>query len=132
VVLVDTSAWVEFLRGTGSPAHVEVRSLIDKEGAILTTDVVIMELLAGARDETRAGELRRFLLGFHHTPVRGLADFESAAVLYRDCRRKGFTPRALNDCLVAVIALRENCPVLHHDRDFEGIAGCCDLRIHGA
>jgi hypothetical protein len=130
LVLVDTSAWIEFLRATGSRAHLEVRRLIRNARAIVTTDVVIMELLAGARDESHASQLRRLLLGFDHTPVRGLADFEAAAALYRDCRRQGFTPRALNDCLIAAIGLREGAAVLHHDRDFDGIARWCGLRIH--
>ena len=130
MILVDTSAWVEFLRATGSPTHQELRKLIQKDAVLLTTDVVIMELGAGAQNENRASELRRFLLGFEHTPVRGLADFEAAAAIYRDCRRRGFTPRALNDCLIAAIAIREQCEVLHHDRAFEGIARCSGLRLY--
>ncbi len=131
MVLIDTSAWIEFLRATGSQAHGEVRSLLKKERSILTTDVVVMELLAGAGDEQRAEKLRRFMLTFAHAPIRGLADFEGAAELYRACRRQGFTPRALNDCLVATVALREGSSVLHHDRDFTNIARCCGLQIHG-
>ena len=129
-MLIDTSAWIEFLRATGSRAHMQVRSLLAGNREVLTTDVVIMELLAGAGDEKRAETLRRFLLGFNHTPVQGLADFEAAADLYRECRRRGFTPRALNDCLVAAIALRQECSILHHDRDFTNIARCCPLQIY--
>lgn len=125
----DTSAWVEFLRGTGSPTHVKLRKLIRREEPLLTTDVIMMELLAGARSEGRAQELRRFLLGFHHAPVRGLADFEAGAALYRDLRRHGITPRSVNDCMIATIALREACPVLHHHRDFTAIAQRTELQI---
>jgi predicted nucleic acid-binding protein len=49
-------------------------------------------------------------------------DAEAAAVLYRDCRRGGETPRAVNDCLIAAIAIRHDLPVLHRDRDFDVIA----------
>jgi hypothetical protein len=105
--------------------------LVEQDAPIATTDVVVMELLAGARSETHAHELRRLLLGLIHLPVRGLADFESAAEIYRDCRRRGFTPRALNDCLVAAIAIRESVEVLHYDRDYQGIAGCSTLRLFG-
>lgn len=131
MILVDTSAWVEFLRATGSSTHQSVRGLLEAQGSLATTDVVMMELLAGARTEARSTELRRFLLGFTHLPVHGLPDFEAGAALYRECRRKGYTPRALNDCLIAAIALREGCTVLHHDRDYEGIARCTDLQLHG-
>jgi predicted nucleic acid-binding protein len=79
VTLVDTSAWIEFLRATHSPTHVAVRRSIEAEVPLATTDVIVMELLAGARSESHAQELRRFLLGLTHLPVRGLADFESAS-----------------------------------------------------
>ena len=54
--LIDTSAWIEYLRATGSGADAEVARLIEANAAIATTEPVIMELLAGARD---AGNLRR-------------------------------------------------------------------------
>ncbi len=47
MILADTSAWVEFHRATGSEANVRLRDLLDG-GELLTTDVVLMELLAGA------------------------------------------------------------------------------------
>jgi len=128
-ILVDTSAWVEYLRGTGSAVHLELQRLVGEGQALGTTDVVIMELLAGGRGETRARELRRFILGFVHLPVRGLADFEAAAALYRECRRGGYTPRSLDDCLIAAVAIRAECRVLHHDRDFDGIARCTALKV---
>lgn len=130
MILVDTSGWVEFLRATGSSAHLTLRRLIEEDQPLATTDVVIMELLAGARSETHAQQLRRFMLGFNHIPVRGFAAFEAGAAVYRACRRRGYTPRAVNDCLIASIALQEGCVVLHHDRDYAGIARCTDLRVH--
>ena len=48
MILVDTSAWVEYLRATGSPAHLRLRELVAGEGELATTEVVTMELLAGA------------------------------------------------------------------------------------
>lgn len=112
MILVDTSAWIEFLRATGSPTHLELRRLIENEGPLATTDVMVMELLAGAGDEARLGELRRFLLRFTHLPTDGLADFEQAAGIFRRCRREGETIRSLLDCLVAAVALRMDVPVL--------------------
>src|SRR5258708_15793431 len=54
--LIDTSAWIEYLRATGSSADAEVARLIEANAPIATTEPVIMELLAGARD---AGNFRR-------------------------------------------------------------------------
>jgi predicted nucleic acid-binding protein len=51
MILVDTSAWVEFLRDTGSPACVRVDEVLGSELAIC--DAIQMEVLAGARHESQ-------------------------------------------------------------------------------
>lgn len=122
MTLVDTSAWVEFLRATGSPAHQAVRDLAATEAPIHSTDVVVMELLAGARDDEQRDQLHRLLARCEHVPVAGLADYETAADLYRRCREAGETVRALTDCLIAAVALRTSLSVLHDDRDFDVLA----------
>jgi predicted nucleic acid-binding protein len=132
VILADTSAWVEYLRATGSPAHLRLRQLILDEAEVAVTDVVVMELLAGAATDVRLAQLRKLLLRFEHLPVEGLADFEAAAGLYRRCRRGGETVRALTDCLVAAVALRTGVAVLHQDRDFDVIARHAPLQVASA
>ena len=122
MTLVDTSAWIEFLRATGSPTHRAVRQLLDTEEEAHTTDVVVMEVLAGARDLDHRDRLRRLLARCEHVRIAGLDDFEAAADLYRACRAAGETVRALTDCLIAVVALRESLPVLHADRDYDVLA----------
>jgi predicted nucleic acid-binding protein len=122
VSLVDTSAWVEFLRGTGSDTHRAVRHLLDDHAPIHTTDVVVMEILAGARDVDHHQRLRRLLARCDYVPVEGLASYEAAADLYRACRQAGETVRALTDCLIGAVALRAGVSVLHNDRDFDVLA----------
>ena len=101
MTLVDTSAWVEYLRATDSEVHHQVRRSLESEGRLYTTDVVMMEVLAGGRDETHADQLRRLLGRCEFVAIEGLGDFERAAGLYRRCRRAGETVRSLNDCLIA-------------------------------
>jgi predicted nucleic acid-binding protein len=129
VILADTSAWVEYLRATGSQAHTTMRRLIAEERELVTTDVVVMEILAGARTEQRLAQLRRLLNRFDLLPVTGLADFEAAAGIYRRCRLRGETVRKLTDCLIAAVALRTGADLLHRDRDFEVIARHLPLRL---
>lgn len=129
MTLVDTSAWIEFLRGSGSRAHRTVRQLVDDDADLHTTDVVVMEIFAGARDETHLQQLRRLLSRCALVSVNGLGDFETAAALYRDCRRAGSTVRALTDCLIAAVAIRADVAVLHHDRDFDVLARHTDLAV---
>jgi predicted nucleic acid-binding protein len=129
VILADTSAWVEFLRATGSPVHLRLRKLIADEGDLSTTEVVVMELLAGAADAEGVMRLRRFLGRFELLPVEGLADYEAAAELYRRCRTGGETVRKLTDCLIAAVALRHGAALLHRDQDFEVLARHTPLRV---
>jgi predicted nucleic acid-binding protein len=129
VILPDTSAWVEFLRATGSPIHHYLRDLISTDTPLATTETVVMEVLAGARDQQHLQRLRRLLLRCELIPARTLADYEAAAVLYRTCRRQGETIRSLSDCLIAVVALRAGASVLHADRDFEALARYSALSI---
>jgi len=51
VILVDTSAWIELLRASGHPAHVTLRHHLARRSPIATTEPVIMELLAGAKNQ---------------------------------------------------------------------------------
>lgn len=127
MILVDSSAWIEFLRGTGSAVCDEVDRLLGDDIAV--TDPILMEVLAGARDETHLHQLRG-LLGrarmLHCVP----GDFDAAASLYRRCRRRGTTVRRLVDCLIAAVAIREQVPVLHADADFDALARHTEMSIH--
>jgi predicted nucleic acid-binding protein len=130
LILVDTSAWVEFLRATGSETHVRLRDLLERDDALATTEVVVMEVLAGARDQAHLERLRRAVLGRCEMLVgHGLADYEEAAAIYRRCRGEGATVRRLADCLIAAVAIRAGVPVLHADEDFERIARHCPLEV---
>jgi predicted nucleic acid-binding protein len=128
LILADTSAWVEYLRATGSPVHLRLRKLIADEDDLATTEVVIMELLAGAADADGVTRLRRFLGRFELLPVEGLADYEAAAELDRRCRAGGETVRKLTDCLIAA-AMRHGAALLHSDHDFEVLARQTPLRV---
>jgi predicted nucleic acid-binding protein len=129
--LADTSAWIEYLRATGSPTHLRLRRLIADEGAVVTTEVVVMELLAGASNDDELSRLGRLLGRFELLPVQGLADYEAAARLYRRCRRAGETVRKLTACLIAVVAMRAGAALLHRDQDFDVIARHAPLLVAG-
>jgi predicted nucleic acid-binding protein len=127
VIFIDTSAWIEFLRNTSSPACNEVDRLLTSEIAIC--DVVAMELLAGARDESHMAQLRGLIGRTTVFPVLTI-DYETAALLYRRCRGRGDTVRRLIDCIIGAVALRHDLAVLHHDADFDTLALQTDLQIH--
>ncbi len=127
MILIDTSAWVEFLRGTDSAVCDAVDRLLDDD--LASCDAISMELLAGARDERQLTELRGLLARTTVLPTTP-ADYESAAGMYRSCRSRGQTVRKLIDCLIAAVALRAGVEILHADADFEVLARHTDLRTH--
>jgi predicted nucleic acid-binding protein len=122
VILVDSSAWIELQRATGSPADMRLTAAIEAGEMLATTGVVILEVLAGARDERHARDLRRLLARCELLRLQEPSDHEAAAALYRTCRRAGRTVRRLPDCLIAAVAIRAGAEVLHQDSDFEAIA----------
>jgi predicted nucleic acid-binding protein len=126
VILVDTSAWVEFLRDTGSPVCERVDAALG--GDVATCDVVRMEVLAGARDDTHLGSLRGLLARATSLPLAP-EQYDGAATVYRTCRRAGETPRRLVDCLIVSVAIAHDVALLHADADFEVIARHVPLRL---
>lgn len=129
MILVDTSAWIEFLRDTGSTVCSLVDDVLAHEIAIC--DPVRMEVLAGARDESHLLSLRRLLARAVAIPTLA-TDYDDAAALYRRCRRQGETVRRLTDCLIASAAIRAGVPVLHDDADFDVLARHTELRVYEA
>lgn len=126
MLLIDTSAWVEFLRDTGS----EVCRRVDRELArgMAVCEPIRMEVLAGARDEAHLVLLRRLLARATVLPTRP-ALYDEAAALYRACRQRGETPRRLINCLIAAAAIEAGVAVLHADADFDALGRHTPLRI---
>ena len=90
-------------------------------------DPVRMEVLTGARDEQHLADLRR-LLARAGVVTTTPADYETAASLYRTCRRQGETVRRLIDCLIAA-AIEVRIPILHADIDFDVLARHTPLQV---
>ena len=126
MILVDTSAWIEFLRDTGSSVCNRVDEALDADLAIC--DPIRMEVLAGARSESHLRDLRGLLARASLVPTHSI-DYEDAAALYRACRRSGDTVRKLVDCLIAAVAIRADLPILHADNDFDVLVRRTPLRL---
>ena len=127
MIIVDTSAWIEFLRDTGSKVCDTVDELLGTDLAVC--DAITMEVLAGARDEHHLSQLRGLLARATLVSITA-EDYDQAAALYRTCRRNGETVRKLIDCLIAAVAIRANAPILHADADFATLARHTPLGTH--
>jgi predicted nucleic acid-binding protein len=86
------------------------------------TEPVLMEVLAGARDDAREDDLRRMLLRFGLAHFDAVTDFDSATRIYRRCRQAGITPRGMVDCMTAAVAHRLDLTLLAWDADMIRVA----------
>ncbi|MFL5906418.1 MAG: PIN domain nuclease [Solirubrobacterales bacterium] len=127
--LIDSSAWIELFRDTGSGTDAHLRALISAGDEMETTEPVTMELLAGARSARDRRLIKRALAACRLVSVDNSADWEDAAAVYQRCRQSGESPRRQFDCLIAAVAIRAGVPVLAQDRDFELIARHTPLEL---
>lgn len=129
MILVDTSAWVEYDRATGSSADRRLTDLIAGDGPVAVTEPVIMEVVAGARTDEREVDLRRLLGRFRLLRFDAVVDFDAAARIYRACRRVGVTPRGMVDCMIVSVARRHGAALLTIDVDVTRVAAIVGLEI---
>lgn len=123
MILIDTSAWIEYFRATGSAAAAEVRRILSADpDKVVMCEPVAMEILCGAVDDVRHAKLERLVNGLPSLRVDDAVDFRAAAATYRAARRSGQTIRSVTDCLIAAVAIRNGARLIHQDADFEVIA----------
>lgn len=122
MILVDSSAWVEFDRATTSAVDARLTELIADTDDVAVSEPIIMEVLAGARDDRRERDLRRLMDRFTLLRFDAQVDFQGATRVYRTCRRSGVTPRGMVDCMIAAVALRSGASLLTADSDLDHVA----------
>lgn len=128
MVLIDSSAWIDYLRGYDTAARDDLRSRLRAGDPPAVTEPIAMELLAGASDEKAWAQLDRLVSGLPLLAIDPALDYRDAAMLYRAARRSGRTIRRLNDCLIAAVAIRHDVTLLHKDADFDAISEVSSLR----
>jgi predicted nucleic acid-binding protein len=129
VIVVDTSVWIDVLRGTESEPASRCVELIEDGAPVAVTDVILTELLQGVRTEREARLLERHMRAFPVLRLESLEDFSLAAQLYRTARRAGVTVSKTVDCLIAAPCVRTGSSLLHTDADFDRLATCTPLRV---
>lgn len=129
MVVVDTSVWVDLLRGRSTKQAERCEALIRDGAPVALTDVVLMELLQGVREGDAAG-LEARLREYPILRLGAIEDFTLAAKLSRMARNAGVTVSSKIDYLIAAPCVRVNAPLLHADADFDRLASCTPLRVY--
>jgi predicted nucleic acid-binding protein len=123
LILVDTSAWIDFLSGKDTSAAHALNELAGRRVPFGLTEIVVQELLQGVASEREFDHLYSYLRTQRLFGLRnGLDSYAEAAKLYSRCRRKGITVRSTIDCLIAQIAIENDLVLLHNDRDYPQMA----------
>ena len=119
-MLVDTSVWIDWLRGLETPATGLLDRLLD-DGDAWLAPVIVQELLQGARSVNALQTLQHQFAG-QPLLLPHPETYIEAGALYARCRWRGITIRSPHDCLIASLAIEQATPLLTMDRDFEVIA----------
>jgi predicted nucleic acid-binding protein len=130
LILIDASAFIEFLNRTGSREDILIEQLILNNEDIVLADITLIEILQGIKTDREYREVKASLLTFPILSLKSPDSYIAAAELFRKCRKRGLTIRSTIDLLIAQISLEHGATLLHNDRDFEAIAQVCDIRIY--
>lgn len=120
MILADTSAWIDYLRGKDSAAARQLDLAAGNE-AVLVGDLILVELLQGYREGRALAALREDLRHFPIVSLCGPAIAPKAADNYRLLRTRGITVRGAVDVIIATWCVENDVPLIHADRDFEGM-----------
>ncbi|HEX4322229.1 MAG TPA: PIN domain nuclease [Acidobacteriaceae bacterium] len=118
MVIVDSSVWIDALRGTVNRHAQWLRNAIGKEPIGLTS-MILCEVLQGTRTEAQFQQSRRKLLELPVFETFAADVAVASAHNYRFLRASGITVRKPIDCMIATFCIQSGHRLLHRDRDFD-------------
>jgi|BarGraNGADG00211_3_1021988.scaffolds.fasta_scaffold27767_2 predicted nucleic acid-binding protein len=128
MVIVETSAWVEYFRG-GVPDVVEKVDRCLEQDLVGIGDLVYCEVMQGIRSSRERGEVSSLLLSLPRFDMVGFSIAEKSASNYRLLRSKGVTVRKTIDVLIGTFCAEHGLQLVHHDSDFDLMAKHIGLDI---
>jgi predicted nucleic acid-binding protein len=126
MVLVDTSVWIDYFRGSPSPQTDMLDRLLDEE-RVATGDLIITELLQGFRTKTQLTAANQIISRLEYYDLVGKEIAIKASENYRFLRKKGITIRKTIDVIIGTFCIENKFKLLHSDHDFEPMAEYLDL-----
>ncbi|MBK7897879.1 MAG: PIN domain nuclease [Azonexus sp.] len=127
MILVDSSVWIDYFRGTGTPQTDRLDTLLGVE-PIAIGDLILAEVLQGfvrEKDFTQAGKL---MTSLEIVDLGGRDIAIQAARNFRTLRALGVTVRKTIDTIIATRCMASGLPLLYSDRDFDPFVEHLGLR----
>lgn len=128
MIIVDTTVWVDYLRGTRNPETEWLETEADRKRLGLT-DLILCEVLEGVRDEQEFGLVQSELERFELFETGGEELAIAAARNYSRIREEGRTVRKTIDCLIATFCMAHGHALLHRNRDFDAFEQILGLAV---
>jgi hypothetical protein len=128
VILVDSSVWIAQLKGRTTPATAKLEEAVARE-PLLIGDLILLEVLQGARNEVDAARIERALRQYAIAPLLGAGLASQAARNYRRLRDLGITVRKTADIIIGTFCIEHRHTLLHDDRDFAPMQKHLGLKV---
>ena len=126
MVLIDSSVWIDFFSARPLPHVAAMESIIEHREDICICGIILAEVLQGIRNDIEFRKTKELLNTLIFLPMQYTVFLRSAEI-YRKLRKKGITVRKPLDCMIASVAIENNIPLLHNDKDFQPIEKYCGL-----
>lgn len=117
MILVDTSVLIDWFRG-GESRGSRYLTTVEDTDKIVIGDLVLLEILQGARDDIHAARIQKTLARFASANILNEAIAIRAAESFRRLRSLGVTIRKTNDLIIGTYCIANGHTLLHNDRDF--------------
>ena len=127
MILVDSSVWIDFFRGTITPQTERLDALLGSE-PLVVGDLILAEVLQGFGSERDFNQARKLLTALDVVDLGGQDIAIQAARNFRTLRAKGLTIRKTIDTLIATRCIESDYSLLFSDRDFEPFVEHLGLR----
>jgi len=128
VILVDSSVWIAHLRGQSTPATAKLADAAARE-PLLVGDLVLLEVLQGARDNAHARRIERGLRQYVVVPLLNAGLAVEGARNIRLLRDRGVTIRKTVDIIIGTFCIAGRHVLLHDDRNFAPMEKHLGLRV---
>jgi hypothetical protein len=129
MIVVDSSVWIGQLRKSNTRAVNKLNEFQNAHQAILVGDLILLEVLRGARDDAHASRLERDLRKFRIEPMLDEVIAIKGARNYRMLRDRGITIWKSTDLIIATFCVERGHFLLHEDSDFDMMARHIGLTV---
>jgi predicted nucleic acid-binding protein len=128
MILVDSSVWIDFFRGTQS-SKTRILKQLFQSTEVSIGDLILTEVLQGFTRDAHFKEAKRLLADFEVIAISDPDIAIAAANNYRSLRKLGFTVRKTIDTLIATRCIKDDLQLLHSDSDFDVFEKHLGLRV---